>query len=107
MIHKNANPHYLAHKLIYLEPNTQDPLAKTAVGNTAVGIPICPLGVRRSFFEAFIEAFMNEHLLLKNLKRITTVGTAQLECFSTEQSQLSSNLSIRCMKKLFSYNSHN
>ena len=107
MIHINANPHYLAHKFSYPKPNTQDPLAKTAVGNTAVGIPICPLGVRRSFLEAFIEAFMNKHLLLKNLKRITTVGTAQLECFSTEQSQLSSGLKYEEAFYNFSYSSHN
>jgi len=61
----------------------------------------CPSGVRRSFFEAFIEAFMNGHLLPKNHKRRTTVGTAQWECISTEQSQLSSDLSIRGYEEAF------
>ena len=112
MIHKNANPHYLAHKFSYLEPKYAGPSRKkrndkNGMRKTSCRIRIYPSGVCRSFFEAFIEAFMNGHLLPKNQKRRTTVGTAQWECISTEQSQLSSDLSIRGMKKLFSYNSHN
>ena len=56
MIHKNANPHYLAHKFSYLEPKYAGPsrkneMTKTECEKRAVEYGFVPQGYVEAFHE--------------------------------------------------------